>query len=280
MSPLRTALIAEDEPLLAAHLRAELQQVWPALAVTAVVGNGVQARDRALELRPDVCFLDIRMPGLTGLEVAQALIEDWPEEDGPAAGRFPLLVFVTAYAQHTVQAFELQAMDYLLTPLNRSRLQICCQRLQHRLARRDTEHPPAGADLLAIAHRLQAVLAAQGVPGMPPPTQAPRLEFITAQVGQTIELVPVEDVVYFEAADKYVRVLTADREYLIRMSLRELVTQMDERRFWQIHRSLLVQTRCIARAVRDAQGRISVKLRQRSETLPVSRVYAHLFKGI
>ena len=278
MTPLRTALIAEDEPLLAAHLRAELQQVWPDLAVTAIASNGVQALARTLELRPDVCFLDIRMPGLTGLDVARALAEDWPEADGPGAAPFPLLVFVTAYDQHAVQAFELQAVDYLLKPLSRPRLQSCCQRLQQRLARRDVEHPPASTDLLAIARQLQALLGAQGMPEAQ--AQRPRLEFITAQIGQTTEMVPVEEVVYFEAADKYVRVLTVDREYLIRMSLRELITQIDERRFWQIHRSLLVQTRCIARAVRDEQGKLSVKLRQRSETLPVSRVYAHLFKGI
>lgn len=277
MTTLRTALIAEDEPLLAAHLRAELQRVWPDLTVTAVANNGVQALDRALALRPDVCFLDIKMPGMTGLEVARALAEEWP--DGPGTAPFPLLVFVTAYDQHAVQAFELQAVDYLLKPLSAPRLQSCCQRLQQQLARRDTEHPPASTDLLAVARQLQALLGAQsGV--VPTPTAPPRLEFITAQTGHTVEMVAVEDVVYFEAADKYVRVLTVDREYLIRMTLRELITQIDERRFWQIHRSILVQTRFISRAIRDEQGKLTVKLRQRSETLPVSRIYAHLFKGI
>ncbi|WP_310463515.1 LytTR family DNA-binding domain-containing protein [Sphaerotilus sp.] len=274
MTP-RTALIAEDEPLLAAHLRAELAQIWPELSVVAMAANGVQARDRALELRPDVCFLDIRMPGLTGLEVARALAEDWPDDPGAP---FPLLVFVTAYDQHAVKAFELQAVDYLLKPLGLARLQSCCQRLQEQLSRRDATHHPGAGDLLAVARQLQALLA---IPGAPQPLGVrPRLEFITAQTGLTVEMVPVEDVVYFEAADKYVRVLTADREHLIRMSLRELITQIDERCFWQIHRSILVQTRCISRAVRDEQGKLSVILRQRSETLPVSRVYAHLFKGI
>jgi DNA-binding LytR/AlgR family response regulator len=126
-----------------------------------------------------------------------------------------------------------------------------------------------------LARQLQSLLA-------PPASVATPslLEFIPAQTGHTVEMVPVDEVVYFEAADKYVRVLTADREHLIRMSLRELINQIDERRFWQIHRSILVQTRCIARAVRDEQGRLGVVLRQRSEILPVSRVYAHLFKGI
>lgn len=276
MTTLRTALIAEDEPLLAAHLRAELQQVWPDLTVTAVASNGVQALARALALRPDVCFLDIKMPGMTGLEVARALAEEWP--DGPGTAPFPLLVFVTAYDQHAVQAFELQAADYLLKPLSTPRLQSCCQRLQQQLARRDTEHPPASTDLLAVARQLQALLGAQGLAAAA--AAGPRLEFITAQTGHTVEMVPVDEVVYFEAADKYVRVMTADREYLIRMTLRELITQIDERRFWQIHRSILVQTRFISRAVRDAQGKLSIKLHQRGETLPVSRVYAHLFKGI
>ena len=273
---LHTALIAEDEPLLAAHLRAELQQVWPDLSVVAVTMNGVQALARTLELRPDVCFLDIRMPGLTGLEVARALADEWP--DSPGAMPFPLLVFVTAYDAHAVQAFELQAVDYLLKPLDTRRLQSCCQRLQQQLAHR---HPsPAGTDtdLLAVARQLQALLDAQGV--QPAPTATPRLAFITAQTGHTIDLVPIEDVVYFEAADKYVRVMTADREHLIRMTLRELINQIDESRFWQIHRSILVQTRFISRAVRDEQGKLTVILRQRRETLPVSRLYAHLFKGI
>lgn len=271
-----TALIAEDEPLLAAHLRAELQQVWPDLTVTAVARNGVQALARTLELRPDVCFLDIQMPGLTGLEVARALAEEWP--DGQGAAPFPLLVFVTAHDQHAVQAFELQAVDYLLKPLSTPRLQSCCQRLQQQLARRDTDHPPASTDLMALARQLQALLDARGLP--PAPALAPKLEFITAQTGHTVEMVAVEDVVYFEAADKYVRVMTVDREYLIRMTLRELITQIDERRFWQIHRSFLVQTRFISKAVRDEQGKLTVKLRQRRETLPVSRLYTHLFKGI
>lgn len=274
MTP-RTALIAEDEPLLAAHLRAELATVWPELSVVAVASNGVQALDRALSLRPDVCFLDIRMPGLTGLEVARALAEDWPEDPGAP---FPLLVFVTAYDQHAVQAFELQAVDYLLKPLSLARLQNCCQRLQQQLGRQDARPPPADGELLTIARQLQALLSATDA------VQAKRgpqpLDYITVQTGHTVEMVPIDDVVYFEAADKYLRVLTADREHLIRMSLRELINQVDERRFWQIHRSILVQPRFISRAVRDEQGKLTVKLRHRSETLPVSRIYAHLFKGI
>ncbi|MEX8492397.1 LytR/AlgR family response regulator transcription factor [Sphaerotilus sp.] len=269
MTP-RTALIAEDEPLLAAHLRAELAEVWPELSVVALAANGVQALDRALDLRPDVCFLDIRMPGLTGLEVAHALAEDWPDDPGAP---FPLLVFVTAYEQHAVQAFELQAVDYLLKPLVHARLQSCCLRLQQQLARRDNLHPSEPDGLHTLARQLQSLLAPSG-------TTQPRLEFIPAQTGHTVEMVPLEEVVYFEAADKYVRVLTAEREHLIRMSLRELINQIDERRFWQIHRRILVQPRCISRAVRDEQGKLSVVLRQRSEILPVSRVYAHLFKGI
>jgi DNA-binding LytR/AlgR family response regulator len=274
MTP-RTALIAEDEPLLAAHLRAELASVWPQLSVVAVASNGVQALDRTLALRPDVCFLDIRMPGLTGLEVAHALAEDWPDDPGAP---FPLLVFVTAYDQHAVQAFELQAVDYLLKPLSLPRLQSCCQRLQHQLRRRDATHQPGDGDLLAVARQLQALLSATGT--SPTRDKPARLDFLTVQTGHTVDMVPLDDVVYFEAADKYLRVLTADREHLIRMSLRELITQIDERRFWQIHRSILVQARCISRAVRDENGKLSVILRQRSETLPVSRVYAQLFKGI
>jgi DNA-binding LytR/AlgR family response regulator len=260
------ALIAEDEPLLAAGLRADLAALWPELQVVAQVGDGASAVEQALALKPEVCFLDIRMPGLTGLEAAQALAEDWPA-DAP----FPLIVFITAFDQYALQAFEAQAVDYLVKPVDRARLAGCVQRLQARLAAR---LPPADALQQSVA-QLRSLLGS-----VTPPPEAPRLEVIQAQVGPTVHLVPVDEVIYFEAADKYVRVVTADREHLIRLSLKELLPQLDAQRFWQVHRSTVVQARCITTARRDESGKVYLSLRGRPETLTASRLYAHLFKGM
>lgn len=261
-----TALIAEDEPLLAQGLQTDLARLWPELRVLGLAGDGHGAVEQALALAPTVCFLDIRMPGLSGLEAAQALAEDWPE------GRpFPLLVFVTAYDQYALQAFEVQAVDYLVKPVTPDRLVGCVQRLRQRLAA-----PPAEA-LQQTLGQLRALLA-PGAPGaLQPPV--PRLEVIQAQVGNTVHLVPLDEVIYFEAADKYVRVITAEREHLIRMSLRELLPQLDPQRFWQVHRGTIVQARCIGTARREETGKVTLGLRGRPETLVASRLYAHLFKG-
>jgi DNA-binding LytR/AlgR family response regulator len=262
MTPL--ALIAEDEPLLLQGLRAELHSLWPELQVAAAVGDGDSALREALQQRPDVCFLDIRMPGLSGLEVAQALAEDWPAE-----APFPLLVFVTAYDQYALQAFDAQAVDYLVKPLQAERLAACVQRLRARLAER------APADGLPHAlEQLRALLTASGTG-----TQE-RLEVIQAGVGNVVHLVPIDDVIYFEAADKYLRVVTAEREHLIRMSLRELLPRLDPQRFWQVHRGTVVRARSIASAQRHESGKVTLSLRERPEHLTASRLYAHLFKGL
>lgn len=269
-----SALIAEDEPLLAAHLRHALQQAWPALRIVGLAANGTQALERTLALRPQIVFLDIRMPGLDGLEVARALAEDWPEAD--AAG-FPLLVFVTAYDQHAVQAFELQAADYLLKPVQPARLARCLERLQTQLQAQQEPRPDAAPPFEELVGRLQQLMQAAEPAARRPPE---RLEVIAVQQGAVTEMVPVDEVIYFEAADKYLRVVTAQREHLIRLSLRELLGQLDEQRFWQIHRGTVVQARCIARAVRDEQGRTTLELRDRPERLAVSRVFAGRFRGL
>ena len=263
MSTLRTALVAEDEPLLQAALQHDLAALWPELQLLPPAGDGHAALDAALALRPDICFLDIRMPGLSGLEVAQALAEDWPE-DRP----LPLLVFVTAYDQYALQAFEAQALDYLVKPVQRERLAQCLQRLQQRLADRGGAADGLGQTLA----QLRALLGNA-------PAQ-PRLAVIQAQVGNLVHLVPVEEVLYFEAADKYLRVVTAAREHLIRSSLRELLPQLDPQQFWQVHRGTVVQARAIASARREDNGKVTLTLRGRSETLVVSRLYAHRFKGM
>jgi len=263
------ALIAEDEPLLLESLRAELKTAWPELDVVAAVPDGDSALQQALQQRPAVCFLDIRMPGASGLEVAQALAEDWPEGEP-----FPLLVFISAYDQYALQAFEAQAVDYIVKPVRGDRLAACVQRLRARLAERAPNGGSLPQSLEPTLEQLRALLA---LPAGTSP--AARLEVIQASAGNTVHMVPVDDVVYFEAADKYVRVVTADKEHLIRLSLKELLPQLDAQRFWQVHRGTIVQARCIREARREESGKVTLLLRGRPETLTASRLYAHLFKG-
>ncbi len=265
-----TALIAEDEPLLAAGLAADLARLWPGLRIVAQVGDGLSASSQALALLPQVCFLDIRMPGATGLEAAQALAEDWPE-----GVPFPLLVFVTAFDQYALAAFDAQAVDYLVKPVDSPRLAACVARLQARLA--EADRPSAPPPQAGLEHTLQQLRALLG--GAPAPA-APRLAVIQAGVGNTVHMVPVAEVLYFEAADKYLRVVTAEREHLIRLSLRELLPQLDAQVFWQVHRSLVVQATAITTAQRDETGKVYLQLRGRPERLTASRLYAHLFKGM
>jgi DNA-binding LytR/AlgR family response regulator len=276
-----TALIAEDEPLLATGLQADLARLWPELRVVAQAGDGAQAVALALQHRPSLCFLDIRMPGMTGLEAAQALAEDWPD-DTP----FPLLVFVTAYDQYAVQAFEAQAVDYLLKPVDPARMAACVARLRQRLAaigsdtnsaaNSATTTDPAADALQQAMAQLRGLLAGTA----PPPAAVSRLEVIQAQVGNLVHLVPVTEVVYFEAADKYVRVVTADREHLIRLPLKDLLPQLDPQLFWQVHRGTVVQARRITSARREESGKVTLTLAGRAEKLVASRLYAHLFKGM
>lgn len=270
-----TALIAEDEPLLAQALAADLARLWPELQIVASVGDGLSAGYQAMALQPQVCFLDIRMPGATGLEAAQALAEDWP-----AGVPFPLLVFVTAYDQYALAAFEAQAVDYLLKPVDPARLAACVARLKQRLA--DIAAPAAAvapARLDQALDQLRALLAA-GVGSATAAAPQPRLEVIQAGVGNTVHMVPVAEVLYFEASDKYLRVVTAEREHLIRLSLRELLPRLDTGLFWQVHRSLVVRATAITTATRDDSGKVFLQLRGRPERLTASRLYAHLFKGM
>ncbi|HNI76551.1 MAG TPA: LytTR family DNA-binding domain-containing protein [Giesbergeria sp.] len=263
------ALIAEDEPLLAAALQQALAQAWPELQVQATVGDGLSAVRQALALRPEVLFFDIRMPGQSGLDAAAELADAWPA-DQP----FPALVFVTAYDQYAVQAFEAQAVDYLLKPVQAARLQKTVQKLQLAL----TSQAPAAINLEATLAQLRNLMAAPGL-AAPAPPSAP-LTVIQASSGNQIHLVPVAEVLYFEAADKYVRVLTAGREYLIRTPLKELAAQLDASEFWQVHRGTLVRASAIASVTRDEAGRLHLALRERPETLAVSRLYTHLFKAM
>ncbi|ODU99249.1 MAG: DNA-binding response regulator [Rubrivivax sp. SCN 70-15] len=260
-------LIAEDEPLLALGVQADLARLWPGLEIVAMVGDGASAVAQALALQPQVCFLDIRMPGPSGLDAAQTLAEDWP--DGVP---FPLLVFVTAYDQCALQAFEAQAVDYLVKPVEPGRLAACVSRLQARLAER-----AGSADVLQqTLGQLRALLGTR----VGRDDDGEPLSVIQAQIGNLVHMVPVEDVIYFEAADKYVRVVTAEREHLIRLSLKELLPRLDAQAFWQVHRGAVVQARCIVSARRDDSGKVQLTLRGRLETVSVSRLYAHRFRGL
>jgi DNA-binding LytR/AlgR family response regulator len=272
-----TALIAEDEELLAQALQLELARAWPGLMVVGHAPDGESAIDEALARLPELLFLDIRMPGRSGLEAAQAIVEDWPAERP-----LPLVVFITAYDQYALQAFEATAVDYLLKPVQPARLAAACQRLRALLAGRRLAATPTAAAATATAQGDQLMQQLRQLLGTTATEAAsiPLLSVIQASAGTVVHMVPVEDVVYFEAADKYVRVLTADREHLIRTSLRELVPQLDPQRFWQVHRGTVVQAREIAQALRDEAGRVQLVLRQRPERLHVSRIYAPRFKGM
>lgn len=274
-----TALIAEDEPLLAQALQAELARAWPSLRVLASVGDGVSAVAQALKLLPEVLFFDIRMPGLGGLEAAAELADEWPQERP-----FPALVFVTAYDQYALQAFEAQAMDYLLKPVQPARLQKTVSKVQLALMTRAQAAINSGVDssqtMEQTLHQLRQLLTAAGQPPAHGAHGAARLKVLQVSVGDSIRMVPLNEVVYFEAADKYVRVLTASHEYLIRTPLKDLMPQLDSQRFWQIHRGTVVQARLIESVNRDESGRLRLSLHGRPEKLAVSRLYSHQFRAL
>lgn len=273
-----TALLAEDEPLLAQALRAELSRAWPELQLGDAAVDGDEAVERTLAERPDVVFLDIRMPGRTGLEAAEAIVEEW----AGAAATLPLIVFVTAYDQYAIQAFERAAVDYLQKPVAPARLAACCARLKEMLALREAaqRRPGHGApeDDSALLGRLRALLGA-AAPAAAARPETP-LNILQASIGATLHMIPVDEVLYLEAADKYVRVVTATGEALIRTSLRELLPRLPAERFWQIHRGTVVRADAIATATRDDSSKVFLTLRQRPERLVASRLYAHLFRGM
>lgn len=242
------ALIADDEPHLAEDLRRRVARLWPELEITPLLHDGVAAQAALATLAPDIAFLDIQMPGLSGLEAARAAAPNCR------------VVFVTAYDEHAVAAFEQAAVDYLLKPVSDERLARCVERLR----RNSTE------DYSALFARLSRLLE---VPSKPEP-----LRWIRAQLGQTVRLLAVEEVCYFQSTDKYTAVLTRDAELLLRTPIKELVEQLDTTEFWQVHRGTVVNVRQISAAHHDALGRVKLVLRDRPETLAVSRSYVHLFR--
>lgn len=266
-APIR-ALIAEDEPILAAVLAQALQRLWPDLAIVATVPNGLAAVEQALALRPDILFLDIKMPGQSGLEAAEELAERW---DG--ARPFPEIVFVTAYDDYALKAFERAAADYVLKPVSEERLRRTVERLQARVAGRLDAGLDAGLDgggLERLVEQMRALLPQACAPA--------HLTTIRAAVGNVVRLIPVQDVVYFQALDKYVNVATADSEALIRLPLKELLAQLDPARFCQVSRSSIVNLQHVASASRDDSGKLTLSLHGRADRLKVSPLFAHLFR--
>ncbi|MDT9000690.1 LytTR family DNA-binding domain-containing protein [Paucibacter sp. APW11] len=249
-SPTLTALVAEDEATLREELIEQLNQLWPELQIVGPARDGLEALRLFDELRPDIVFLDIEMPGATGLEVARQI------------GQRAHIVFVTAYDQFAIEAFEQGVVDYLLKPLSPARLFTAISRLKQRLAT-----PPA--DISPVLARLQE----RGGEAI-----KPQLRWINASIGQTLRLITVDEVCYFQSDNKYTRVVTRDSEALIRKPLKELTEELDAQQFWQIHRSTLVNVSAISGLTRDFRGRLQVKLKDRSDTLLVAESYAHLFK--
>lgn len=248
-----TALIADDEPELLRELERQLRLVWPDLGVIHRAGDGREALRMLAELRPDVAFLDIKMPGLSGLDVARQLPHPCH------------VVFVTAYDQYAVEAFEREALDYLLKPVREERLLATVERLRRRL-----EAPAAGSpDLAALLARVSSALE------KPP---EPYLEWLQASVGERIRLIAVAEVLYLRAEDKYTVIYTAEGQYPIRTPLKELETRLDPRYFWRIHRNCIVNVRQIHSITRDFRGRLNLSLHASDETLSVSRGYAEKFR--
>ncbi|HEV7606423.1 MAG TPA: LytTR family DNA-binding domain-containing protein [Steroidobacteraceae bacterium] len=248
-----TALIAEDEQPQRQELRTLLSALWPELQVVAECADGLAALEMLEQHRPDVAFLDIRMPGVSGLEVARAV---------RAPGQ---VIFTTAYEEYAVSAFDEGAVDYLLKPVTRERLSRAIERVRGRLA------SGSNVDLAAFIDTLQARLVPAGKPG---------IKWITASVGNSTKLYSIEEVLFFQAQDKYTRVVTADSEGHIRTPLKELLAALDSETFWQVHRSVIVRVGAIRAVEKDADGKLLLTVRGRAETLPVSSAFQHRFRGM
>jgi DNA-binding LytR/AlgR family response regulator len=254
MSAEFTAIIAEDEKPLRDALRAMLGIVWPELDVVAECEDGIAAMEAIAAHRPDLCFLDIRMPGVSGLDVARA-----------AVAAKSLVVFTTAYDEYAVRAFEAGAVDYLLKPLQPERLGRAVERLQERLQDGDDDDADARVDALESALR---------------PSGARLIRWISAAVGDSVRMIGIEHVLFFQAQDKYVRVVAADGEAIIRTPIKELLAGLDPDAFWQVHRGTVVRVSAIDRLRKDELGKSTLRLRGCDEALPVSAAFLHRFRGM
>ena len=260
MTKRMTCVIAEDEQIFREALIDLLREEWPALEVVAACEDGGAALEAIADHQPDIAFLDIRMPGLTGLEVATAVAEASPKTQ---------IVFATAYNQYAIDAFEKGAVDYLLKPIARERLVGTIKRLQARVASGD------GNDANALAARIKQLSGA-----LPARTDSPPLVWLTASAGKETRLIMVDDVAYFQSDNKYTVVMTAQGESLVRTPLRDLLDKLDPNHFKQIHRATIVNLKAIAAITRDDTGRGTVKLKNRPETLTVSLSFMSLFRNM
>ncbi|MEQ1685238.1 MAG: LytTR family DNA-binding domain-containing protein [Burkholderiaceae bacterium] len=271
------ALIADDERLLREQLRARLAEVWPELQIVAEAKNGTEAVALTEEHHPELVFLDIRMPGMTGVEAARAIAQLPTDDDTPDAWPGCEVVFITAYDQYAIEAFEQGVVDYVLKPAERERLMVTVERIKKRLAQRSSGDIAGGSDDLPPAGMQQLL---QKLATRMDPAKAPTLRWIQATVGQSIQMIPVEEVLFFISDEKYTRVQTATVEALIRKPIKELIDELDADLFWQIHRSTLVNTKFIAGVSRDLRGRQLVAVKGHPEKLEVSRSFTGLFKGM
>ena len=248
------AIIADDEDQLRSYLKSRLSEVWPELVICGEARNGQEALELIEKHRPDIAFLDIKMPGLSGMEVAKKVTGScW-------------VVFITAYDKYAVEAFENEAIDYLLKPITHERLERAVKRLQKQIAA--SIRPPS--DMTEIVERAIARLYKKEKLGY--------LRWLRAQHGDGIRLIPVDEVCYFKASDKYTLILTNESELLIKKAIKELVDELDPNQFWRIHRGTIVNARYITKVSRSLTGRGVVKLKDRPELLTVSRSYIHIFK--
>jgi DNA-binding LytR/AlgR family response regulator len=278
-APTVRGVIADDERLMRDQLKARLAEVWPELQIVGEAKNGLEAVELVAQHHPDVVFLDIRMPGLSGVDAARRIaqlpaadVAAGDESDDDEEWSLPEIVFITAYDQYAIEAFEQGVADYVLKPAERERLAVTVSRIKQRLTLRGTDDEPPAPHLQQLLHKLAAKLNPGGTP--------PALKWIQATVGQAIQMIPIEDVLFFISDEKYTRVQTATLEALIRKPIKELVEEVDPDLFWQIHRSTLVNTHCIAGVTRDLRGRQIVSVKGNNEKLEVSRSYTHLFKGM
>lgn len=269
-----TAMIVDDEAPMRAHLRSKLNQIWPELSIIAEAQNGIVAIEEAEKLQPQIIFLDIRMPGKNGIEAAAQLAQN------------AILIFVTAYDEYAIQAFERGAMDYLLKPIDVERLQQTCQRLQQRIAEKNTSQLALSntnqdqikVEQLKQEHQSKQVeqlltqLMQQQV------QQKEYLRWIQASVGSSLRMISTKEILFFKSDEKYTLVQTEQAEFLIRKTLKELEDELDPKEFWRIHRSTLVRVSAIAEVTRDFRGRQMLGLKGCSEKLEVSRNHTHLFQ--
>ncbi len=266
-----TALIAEDEALLATDLARMLASAWPELAIVAQASDGIAATAQALHHAPDILFLDIRMPGRSGLEVAEVILDEWPGPSHAPSTPLPLIVFVTAYDEFAIAAFEREAVDFLLKPVSRERLAKTIERIQGRLLQRGAQQ-----DLEEQAHMLDGIQRLGTQVG----DDEPVIDVLQIGVGNTVRMVPVEDVLLLEANDKYVNVITTEGEAVVRLSLRELLRRTPRDMLLQVHRSTAVNRRMIISATRDDLGHVYLNLRGLARKVQVSRAFVHLFRAM